>query len=146
MTRRCSVGNVPWSEGSPQSSFYRPAAGDIDQVIVRDADTMHRIELLRTGAFVEAGAWGAIVGLIPVSSPHTLEGSRIGIEDDHAPIAITIRNEDLIGFGIDDNTGRPIQVFGVAAATSLSFMADLQQEFSGFRELQDVGVFARGIS
>lgn len=106
---------------------------------------MHRIELPRTGSFIDSCARDGVVGLVSIGAPVPLVSAGVGIENDDATVAVAIRDEDFVGLRIDTNAGGSFQILGVVATTGFPVMADLQNEFPALRELEDVGVFV-GVS
>ena len=90
-----------------------------------------RIRIVRT----EIG----IVGLVAVGAPVPLVLTRIGVEYNHAPVAVPVRDIRFIGGGVDSHFGGHVDVLNVVAVLWLIWTTDLQQEFASPRELQDLG-------
>ncbi len=55
----------------------------------------------------------------------TLVCTRLGIEDDDAPVAVAIGHEDLVSRRVDGQAGSAIDVFRVVAAAALAMPSDL---------------------
>src|SRR5439155_23372296 len=66
----------------------------------------------------------------------------VGIENNHAMIAVAVRDIDLIGLLIDGHIGRAAEVLGVVAIVLGALMANLQQELPLLRELEDLRIAA----
>src|SRR5207302_6350795 len=64
----------------------------------------------------------------------------VGVEHDHAPIAVAVGNKHLVGLRIYGNAGRPAQMLGVVAVGGHAAVADLQQKLSVLGEFQDLPV------
>ena len=74
------------------------AIANIQQAVVREHGAMHRIaKLLRGRAIRIVRARVGVVGLVAVSAPMPLVLAGVGIEHDHAVIAVTIGDIQLIG-------------------------------------------------
>src|SRR5438093_4242770 len=81
-----------------------------------------------------------IFRFVSVSAPVTFVFAGFGIIDDHAMVAIAIGDVHFVGLLVDERFRRPPEVFGVVTAFALAGLADLHQELSGLRELQNHGV------
>src|SRR5579883_1671265 len=81
-----------------------------------------------------------IVGFVAVRAPMAFVLARVGIENDHAVIAVTVSDEDFVCFLVDEGFRRSAEIFSIVAAFALPGFADLHQEFSCLRELQDHGI------
>ena len=66
--------------------------------------------------------------------------AAVRIDDDDAPIAVSVRDVGFIRPGIDEHVRRPPEVLLVVAATLLPRPANLKNELAGRRELQDLAV------
>ncbi len=69
-----------------------------------------------------------------------LVGTGRRVEDDDAPVAEAVGDVDLIGRAVDGDGGRSIQAGLAVVPAGLSRLADLQEELSRARELEDVRV------
>ena len=85
----------------------------------------------------------ALLRHVAERSPHPFERSRLGIEDDHAAVAIAIADEQLVRFGMDPDRRRPIHVLRVGVASALAATSDLHNELAVLRELEQVMVAIR---
>ena len=102
---------------------------------------MHRIaKLLRGRAVRIVGAEVRVVGFVAVSAPMPFVFAGVGVEHDHAMVAVAIGDVQLVGLRIDESLGRQPDIFDIVAAFAVGGLADLQQEFSVLRELQDLVV------
>src|SRR5690242_3972507 len=95
-----------------------------------------RPELLVYGRGGIVGAWIRIDWHIPVCAPHALEFATLGIENNHAPVSIAIRDVQLMSLLIDVNAGgTPEQARIQAIQRRFGSVADLHEEFAVAREL-----------
>ena len=69
-----------------------------------------------------------------------LVGAGVRVEDDDPAIAVTVGDVDLVGAGLVKDLRRLPEVGDVIAAVVHPVLAELQQELSGIRELQDLRV------
>src|ERR1700739_4561126 len=83
------------------------------------------------------GAQARVVGVMAVSFPTALGFSCVRIENDYSMIAVAIGNVKLICILVDKHLCGTFEVLKVVAPFALARMADLHQEFSVLRELQD---------
>ena len=117
------------------------AIANIQKIVVREHGAVDGIaELLRGRAAWIVGTEVCIAGLIAVSSPVALVFAGLGIEDDDAVIAVAIGDIELIGLRIDESLRGQPDIIDVVAAFAVTGLADLQQEFSVLRELEDLVV------
>ena len=114
------------------------AIADVQQVVVRELRAVHRIaELLRRRRIRIVPAVIDVVRLVPVSAPVAFVLAGLRVEHDHAMVAVAVGDIQFIGLGIDKSLGGQPQILEVVAAFALARLADLHQEFSVLRELQD---------
>jgi hypothetical protein len=66
-----------------------------------------------------------------------LVGPRLGVEDDHAVVAIPVGDDELAGGGIHHHVGRPVEALGVLVVADHARLADLQEQLPGPGELED---------
>src|SRR6185436_20806791 len=76
------------------------------------------------------------IGRIAEGPPHPLELASRRIEDDDAAVAVAVGDVRFIGLRIDEDVGRPVDVAGVRVALALAGLAELAQELSLEREVQ----------
>jgi hypothetical protein len=69
-----------------------------------------------------------------------LIGAARGVEHDDAPIAIAVCNVQLVGDRIQHHVRRPSELRAAVASLGLPLAPDLQDEFAGRRELEDLVV------
>ena len=89
------------------------AIADIQHVVVRESDTMHRVSELLAGRririiFPEIG----IVRFLAIGAPVPLVLAGVRVVDDYAMVAVTVGNVQLIGFRIDVGLGTPFTLSG----------------------------------
>jgi hypothetical protein len=116
------------------------AIADVHQAVIGDGDAVHRVELRRAGAFVHARERRAVVRLVPVRAPMPLVSAGVGIEHDHAPVAVAVGDEELVGGRVHGEAGGLVDVGSVVAAATRAMLADLEQELARRRELEQIGV------
>src|SRR5579883_2853719 len=117
---------------------------NIQQIVVRQLRTVDGIPKLLRGRIVGIVAPQiGIIGLMPVRAPVALVLAGFGIEHDHAMIPVPVGNISLVGLRVDENLGGQPQIRDVVAALALVRLADLHQEFSLLRELEDHVVVER---
>src|SRR5262249_16159863 len=114
------------------------AIADIDDAVVGNRDPMNRVELLRSRALVDARLRSRVIRSIAVSSPVPFIGAGIGVKHDHATMPIAICNEHLIGWCIDSDSRRLIDVLRIVAASGLAVLADLKEKLPRLGELQNI--------
>src|SRR2546428_13330997 len=83
------------------------AVADVQQAVLALHRAVHGRKLLRSHIrvvlpFDWISSKRPIRRTFAVGAPMTLVGSRVGVEDDDAPVAIAIRDEQLVRPGIDD--------------------------------------------
>ena len=66
--------------------------------------------------------------------------SRIGIEDRHASVDVTVRHEHLVRLRVVGRLGGRGEVLRIVAPVTLAEMADLEEEFAVPVELQDLSI------
>src|SRR5262249_2993098 len=76
------------------------------------------------------------VGRIAEGTPHPLELAGSGIDAAAPPVAVAVGDVRFIGLGVDEDVGRPVDVTGVRVALALARLAELAQELSLEREVQ----------
>src|SRR5207237_576599 len=64
----------------------------------------------------------------------------LGVEHDHATIAIAVGNEHLVGLRIHGDARGPAQMLGAVAVSGDAALADLEQELSVPGEFEDLPV------
>src|SRR5687767_12672156 len=100
---------------------------------------MYRVpELLGEWRVRIEGSEVRVIGLVAIGAPISLEGAGVRIEHRHAPVAVTIGQVRLIGFGIDEDLCHAAEVLRVVAALALPGLSVLRDELAVLRELQDV--------
>src|SRR5262249_14983605 len=137
---------------------------DIDKVIVRDLHGVDRIaevlvaislgvedrRRLRAASTAAAARRRAAVPTataeptrrriavrcVAEGAPHPLELAGGRIEDNDAPVAVAVGDVRFIGLRIDEDVGRTVDVTGVRVALALAGFAELAQELSLKREVQ----------
>ena len=86
------------------------AVGDVDEIVVRDERRMHRVvELRRRVAGNQLRARRelvAVIRLLSVGAPGTLELARVRIEDDDAVVEVAVRDEQLVRLLVDEQARR----------------------------------------
>jgi hypothetical protein len=90
---------------------------------------VRQAELLRGGAS-GCRAERRVVRLVAVGAPHPLERERVGVEHDHAAVAVAIGHVDLVRHRIDRQVRRLAQVARIGAAAVRARLAELLQELS----------------
>ncbi len=136
------------------------AVAHIQQSVLRQIGAVHRVAELLGGRSVGI-VWAevGVVRLAAVRAPVPLHRAGAGVEHCHARVEIAVRDVGLVGLRIDRDLRHAAEarlVVAVAAERRLGSgsrarnlagvrLADLQQELSILRELQDVGV-ARAVS
>ena len=99
---------------------------------------MHRIAELLGGRSIRiVRAEVGVVGFVAVGAPVPLVLAGLGVEHDHAMVAVAVGDVHFIGLFVDKRLGRQPEVLDVVAAFALVGLADLHQEFSVLREFQD---------
>src|SRR6185295_8577469 len=63
------------------------AVADIDETVVRHGDTVHSVELLRSGTFIGPRSGRLVVRLVAVGAPMPLVRTGLRVEHDHAAVA-----------------------------------------------------------
>src|SRR6185436_4874856 len=116
------------------------AVRDVDDAVVRDRHAVGRVELLGGLAGGLAPVRRLVVRLLAVGTPVALVRAGVGVENDDATIAVAVGDEDFVRLRVHGDGGRPAQVFGAVAVDGDAALADLQQELSVARELQDLAV------
>src|SRR5262245_22260585 len=126
------------------------AIGDIDQAVIRDAHRVDRSDELirsRPGDFHRRDALAlgdlrrirhVIEWLVAKRAPHPLEGTGIRIEDDNPSVAVAVGDEQFVGWRMYERVGGLPHVLSVLVALALAFAANLHNEFSVLRELDEV--------
>ncbi len=81
-----------------------------------------------------------------IRTPHALKLPRVRVIHHHAAVAIPVRHEQFVGFGVDTEARPPLENLGSVAA-SLAALADGHHEFARLRELENLVVVGqiRGI-
>ena len=106
LTRILMLGHV----GSIFLEDLNPVAtsvAHVDEPIVGDGDIMNGTPVMLARRRIGVvGGERAVVGALPIGPPVPLVLSRLGIEDDDTPIAITIGDVDLVGVAVDPNARR----------------------------------------
>src|SRR5207302_4866510 len=113
------------------------AIANVKQAVHGKLGAMHGIaELLRRRTIRIVGTKVRIIRFVSVCAPMPFVLSSVGVEDDHAMIAIAIRDVDFIGLLVDKNLRRPAQILDVVAAFALAGLADLHEELSSLSEFE----------
>ncbi len=76
----------------------------------------------------------------------SLVGAGCRVEHDHAVIAVSVGDIELVVGRVDDHVGRAAEPSGVVAAGQFARAADLLHELAVARELQDLAVLVLGIA
>ena len=109
-----------------------------DEPVVGDGDAMHRIgELLRGRAF-RIPRDLLVARRLAVGAPVPLVGAGRGVEHDHALVAVTVGDEQLVGLAVDHHVGRTAEMLGVVRPGRRAGLADPHDELAVARELEDV--------
>src|SRR5580658_4797627 len=99
---------------------------------------MHRIaELLGRRRRGVITAEILVAWFVAVRAPMPLIGPRIGVEYDHAVIAVSVSDVYFVGFFIDKYLGRQPKVSYVIAPFGCAGLADLHEKFPVLGEFQD---------
>jgi hypothetical protein len=101
------------------------AVRDINQVIIRNRNAAHGIELRAPGPESSRLNGALSSGLLPYA-PSAACISCIRVENNYATVSVTVGHEQLIGFLVDDDSGRPTYVSGIVAVGFHSGVPDLQ--------------------
>ena len=129
-------------EGSVRLEDLDPvvhAVTDIQQAIDGHIRAMHGVaELLGRRRIRVVFSEVGVVGLVPVGAPVALVLAGIRVIHDHAMVAVTVGDVDLIGLLVDKRLGRQPQVLNVVAALAMGGLADLHQELAVLREFQNL--------
>src|SRR5207253_3897141 len=81
-----------------------------------------------------------VVRLVAVRAPHALESQRLGVDYDDAAVPVAVTDIQLIVYGIHREVRGATKVLRVGTAAALALMAELRQELTLRRELEDLGV------
>ena len=98
-------------------------------------------ELLRRDAPVFGHLWrlGQFVDrTIAERAPHALEGARVGVEHDHAPVAVAVGDEELVRRRVHERIGRALHIRRVRVSLARALLAELHQEPPLLVELHQV--------
>src|SRR5580704_1688891 len=99
---------------------------------------MHRVaELLGWRRRGVIAAEILVARFVTVRAPMPFIGSGIGVEYDHAVIAVSIGDVHFVGFFIDEYLGRQPKVSHIVAAFGCAGLADLHEELSVLGKFQD---------
>src|SRR5215467_9863019 len=117
------------------------AIANVKQAVLRKRDAVHGIAvLLRDRVARLVGPQLAVVRLLAVGSPPTLDLAGVAVDHGEEPVAIAVGNITFIGLGIDVDLRDPSEVLRVVAARVLALMPGLRQELAVLGELQDLGI------
>ena len=94
-------------------------------------------ELLRGRSIRIVVAKVGVVGFVAVGAPVPLVLAGIGVEDDHAMVAVAVGDIHFVGLPCRRTSWPGPEVLDIVAALALAGLADLHQEFSVLGELQD---------
>ena len=98
---------------------------------------MHDAELRRPPAIVRLAArLRRSDRRVGEGAPHPLVLAGVGVEHDHAPVAVAVSDEDLVGGRVHEGLRRPHRVHRVVVAAAPRAPAYLQQQLALRRELQ----------
>src|SRR5258708_37742300 len=99
---------------------------------------MHGIaELLSRRIVGIVAAQRRVVGLVAIGAPVALVLASVGVEPDRLVIAVAVRDDQFIGFLVDEQLSGTLDILGVVAALALAGLADLHQEFAVLSKLQN---------
>ena len=90
-----------------------------------------------------AGLGGGVGRHVAEGAPHPLERAGVGVEHDHAPVAVAVGDEELVRLRVHERVRRLVEVLRVGVALALPGTADLHDELPGLRELEDLMVLVR---
>src|SRR5262245_16534837 len=79
---------------------------------------------------------------LAVGAPVPLVHARVGVEHDHAVVAIAVRHVDFVDRCIDPDVGRHAELACLLVAFARSVLADLHNELAVARGLDDEAVVA----
>src|SRR5262249_12927388 len=117
---------------------------DVYQPVTGDLHTMNRIaerRRRRCGWVVSRELRGVVVRPLAVGAPVTLVGARLRVEHDDAMIAVAVRHVDFAL--VNPHVRLPPALGLIVVALSRASLADLHDEFSFGRELEDHAVLRR---
>ena len=98
---------------------------------------VHRVaELLRRRRLRIVAAEIDVVRLVAVGAPVPLVLAGVGVEHDHAVVAVAVGDVQLVGLLVDEGLRRQPEIVDVVAALARLRLADLHQELPVLRELQ----------
>ena len=75
-----------------------------------------------------------IVGLVAESTPHTLKGARVRVENNDSTVHISVSDKQLVGLRIDIHVSGGIYIRSVKTAFTRPWLANLQQELPVLRK------------
>src|SRR5262245_5584824 len=84
-----------------------------------------------------------IVGFPAVCAPVPFVCARVGVKDNHPTVKVTISHKKFVRLTVDEQTGRASEVLRIVTALILSGMADLKNELSLVRKLENLVVLFR---
>jgi hypothetical protein len=123
------------------------AIADIDLAVPGHPDAVHGVrELLRQLLIALVDRHLHVCGRLAIGAPMALVGAGRRVEHDHAVIAVTVGDIELVGCRVDDHVSRAAETGGVVAAGQLACAADLLRELAVARELQDLAVLVLGVA
>src|SRR5215472_15940099 len=117
------------------------AVADVDEIILVDADAMHRVaELLRGRLCGIVGRRLFVARRFSVGAPVALVVAGFGIEHRDAPVGVAVRGKHLLRRDVDRNVRRRAESRGRIAVVALALLADLQHELAVHGELEELPV------
>src|SRR5262249_10887099 len=119
------------------------AVADIDHPVSCDLDAADVVELSRRRGVRIVWAWTRGARLLAVGAPAPFVGTLVRVEHDDAVMA-AVSDVALVRGVVDRPPFRPVQRRLALGAFHLAWRADLQEELSALRELQDVRVGRTG--
>src|ERR1700752_4938045 len=99
---------------------------------------MHLVELRIARALIPRLSRSRIIRPVAVRTPVPLVRTGVGIEDDDAPVAVPVGNEQFVGRRVDSHVGGLTEIRRVVAAGAAPTTADLQEKLALAVELEDL--------
>ena len=116
------------------------AIADIHLAVVGERGAMHDLEVLvvrhRLRRIV-GNVRRLILRWLAVRAPHSLELPCRGVDDDYSPVPVAVGHIDFVRRIVNADFSRVGEILGVLVPLARAVLADLEQEFAVFRELQN---------